>query len=65
MGVKLLCDLVRIETEARETYAFRKIGIILGILNLAIHVGMVDDFTQYCMVKKREYQKLITDKKEE
>ena len=65
MGVKLLCDLVRIEAEARETYAFRKIGIILGVLNLAIQTGMVDDFTKYCMVKKREYRKLVTETKEE
>jgi hypothetical protein len=65
MGVKLLYDLKRIEAEARETFTFRKIGIILGVLNLAIETQMIDDFTKYCMVKKREYRKLVTDKKEE
>jgi hypothetical protein len=58
-------DLLYIENAARGTYTFRKIGIILGILNLAIETQMIDDFTKYCMVKKREYRKLVMDKKEE
>jgi hypothetical protein len=65
MGVKLLDYLKFGETMARENYSTRKIGIILGVLNLAIETQMVDDFTKYCMVKHREYRKLVTEKKEE
>jgi hypothetical protein len=53
------------EEEAHKTYALNKIGIILGVINMAIKTGMVDDLTKYCMVKHREYRKLVTETKEE
>lgn len=63
--MKFLDDLKRMEEEAHKTYALNKIGIILGVINMAIKTGMVDDLTKYCMVKHREYRKLVTETKEE